>query len=86
MLTSMLILDNHPEKSARDAMFHYRKAPRQWLMNPVLAQELMDRSGRNPLSPLDGSGYLGIPIKLDWNEPFEQMTMEKILLRSIWDE
>mgnify|MGYP006263550223 CR=1 FL=1 len=82
----MLILDAHPEKSARDAMFHYRKSPRRWLLNPVLAQELSDRSGNHPLQPLDGLSFLGIPIQLDWQEPFDQMTMEKILLRSIWDE
>jgi hypothetical protein len=87
----MLILDKNPIKGALDAMFQYRIAPKRWLLNPILLKELEYDTCVIEVFRVEDDApelrkFLGLPIIPDWNEPFEQMNMEKILLRSVWDD
>jgi hypothetical protein len=81
----MLILDKNPVKSALDAMFQYRIAPKLWLLNPILLKELEYDTCVIEVEQ-EVRKFLGVPILPDWSEPFEHMTMEMILLRSVWDD
>lgn len=68
-------------------------------MNPVIVSRLGEQNlvlweTKYGLCSINENGFkndivpqfLGIPAHLDWNEPFDQLTMEVIVLRSLWDQ
>lgn len=99
MIISMLTDQQAPAQAACVAIKRYGR-PEKWRINPIILEQLgtldLIQSQQLAAAVCSTTGpearaqnwvtFLGRPVLLDWNEPFENITMEVVTLRSLWDE